>query len=85
MHKKIIHTTYHTGKHYTLHPPPGAVEQEVFTLPLANTENIFSVLVEWQYGHSGALVSPIFLSSLNVVLQILHLNSYTGIIKNLIY
>lgn len=48
MHKKIIHTTYHTGKHYTLHPPPGAVEQEVFTLPLANTENIFSVLVEWQ-------------------------------------
>lgn len=61
------------------HPPPDVVEHDVFTLLLANTENIFSVLAPWQYGHWGALVSPIFLNSLKVALQSLHLNSYTGI------
>lgn len=38
-----IAQTYHTGKRYMPHPPPDVVEHDVFTLLLANTENIFSV------------------------------------------
>ncbi len=69
-----------TGSDYIPHPPPDDDAHDGFApAPLENTENIFSVSSEWQFGHSGAFVSPIFRNSLKTALQCLHLNSYTGI------
>ena len=74
------HIKSQTGSDYIPHPAPDDDAHDGFApAPHENTENIFSVSSEWQFGHSGAFVSPIFHNSLKTALQCLHLNSYTGI------